>query len=191
MIPQSIPFPSKRAQTEIFGLVIIVILVTMFFLFGVQQLLKTPDDDFKQSYTQKEIAQYFVSTFLSTTVQPCGNYEMRELILDCAGNQNIYCEQGRTSCDYLDITLDKYLNVSLRTWGRHYVMNIGVQNGDTLYYNDSRYFDDSYTRRFSQVLPNGTETFDERRFCLERRQGRAFLPLSPGMVEVTLDLCTI
>jgi hypothetical protein len=182
---------TKKGQTEIFGLVIIVILVTMFFLFGVRQLLRAPEEDFKQSYTQKEVAQYFVSTFLSTTVAPCGNYQVRELILDCARNQNIYCEYGETSCSYLEILLDEYLNASLREWRKHYMLNISVEGGETLYYNDSRYYNDSYVRQFTRTLSNGTVQFDDRLFCLERRQGRAFLPMNPGMVEVTLDICTV
>jgi hypothetical protein len=71
------------------------------------------------------------------------------------------------------------------------MLNISVEGGETLYYNDSRYYNDSYVRQFTRTLSNGTVQFDDRLFCLERRQGRAFLPMNPGMVEVTLDICTV
>lgn len=167
---------SKHAQTEIFGLVIIVMLLTVFFLFGVHQMMKTDYTDIKTSYTQKEVAQYFVSSIISTTVPQCGGYELRELIKDCGSSyNNIFCEYGLNSCRVSQEVIDYYLNQTLIRWKRHYKLNISTSTGKTIYYNDSKFYNDIYS--------------NNRNYCLEKKQGRAFIPLSPGTISIVLDMC--
>ena len=118
-----------KGQTEIMGLIVIVVLVTlgMFFMVSFQSQEKQPD--IKTNYQDDQLASNFLLTFLKTN-SDCRNYNMEDLIQDCATDQVITC-RGLDSCQYINITSEYLLNETLETWGKRYrfeVDDIVIEN---------------------------------------------------------------
>lgn len=100
---------SKKAQVEMMGLVIIVILITIGFFFAVSmnktETKKTPLDVFGD----EQLSANFLITLLETQVQDCttlnGKVTLRDLAIDCVrenvSSQQKYSCQGKKSCDVL------------------------------------------------------------------------------------------
>jgi len=86
----------KRAQMEIMGLAVIMILVILGFVFGMR-FLKSDDITFGQDFEQKTLATSFLNTMLGTTSN-CYSATFRELIQDCAQGAQVKCPSGRDSC---------------------------------------------------------------------------------------------
>jgi hypothetical protein len=118
----------KKAQMEIMGLAIIVILLSMTFLFVIQfVLLKEPTQESKE-YAQSELAANFLNTLLETDAE-CANIEISTLFQDCTNNcnedtagecrGNLQC-QGRSSCIYLKGTVKDILNDTFDQWNINY-----------------------------------------------------------------------
>ena len=86
----------KRAQMEIMGLAIIIILVILGLLFGLKYLQKKPTE-FQQEFEQKTLATSFLNTMLGTT-SLCHKATFRELVQDCAQGGTVQCPSGVNSC---------------------------------------------------------------------------------------------
>lgn len=117
----------SKGQMEIFGLVVIVILVTLGLLFAVVVLTKKP------VYTVQEIkeniqAANFLNTMLGTTSQSCNKRSVRELVQDCAlaSVENgewigaSMCEDKNTTCQKANETIATLLDLTFGKWGRDY-----------------------------------------------------------------------
>ncbi|MBI4146504.1 hypothetical protein HY489_04155 [Candidatus Woesearchaeota archaeon] len=138
--------PQTRGQMEIFGLVVIVILVALGLLFAVVVLTKKPA---QQSQRVKESIQAanFLNTLLGTTVENCNRRTMRELVQDCAlasvGSGewlgDSLCEDGVSTCKKLNSTTALLLDATLGEWGKRYnffmagsdaIELVQIRNGD-------------------------------------------------------------
>ena len=117
----------SKSQMEIFGLVIIVILLTLGLLFAVIILTKKPVPQVQQIKESMQAAN-FLNTMLGTTVQYCSKMSMRELLQDCgvAAVQDgkwlgaSSCEDGNSTCKKLNETIEDMLDLSLGKWGKNY-----------------------------------------------------------------------
>lgn len=87
-----------KAQMEIMGLTIVVILITLGVLFGVT-VMRKPSSDIEQEFQQKTIATAYLDSILGTNTL-CHKATFRELIQDCAQGAQIRCDSGR-SCEYV------------------------------------------------------------------------------------------
>jgi len=123
----------KRAQMELLGLAIIIILVSIGFLFVVRFVLLKPADDVKKEYSFNQMASNELNAILKTTTADCKGTDMTELLQDCSSFEKIVCEDGRGSCQYAAETIDFILNQTLSSWQKTYVFNVSV-NEDTIIY---------------------------------------------------------
>ena len=127
----------RRSQTEIFGLVIIVILLAIGLLFAITVLTKTPP---KQQTKESIQAANFLNTIMSTTTQ-CDK-TIRELLQDCATTnkqwQGALICNGKPSCQTIQDITTQILSQTLGAWGKTYefkisgteaVEQIKIQNG--------------------------------------------------------------
>lgn len=102
----------RRAQAEIIGLVLILILLAVGFLLYVRFGLMSPESTMRESYESTQFGQSFVDSLAKSTLK-CGGvtYTVQELITEIA--------KGTTRCpaettlsqdvrDILDATLDKW-----------------------------------------------------------------------------------
>ncbi len=116
----------RKAQAEIIGLVIIVIMITMGMLFMAQFAIKENPE--KKIFTRKGLAYSSMSAIMKTTVW-CPEISTSlsigtELLEDCAKYYNdpdsgFICE-GLHSCDFLKEKIDLMLTATLGEWNKDY-----------------------------------------------------------------------
>ena len=118
--------PNKKAQMEIIGLVVIVILISLGMLFLVQFALKEQPDG--ESFTRKGLAFSAMSTLMKTTVDCGGGKElsMREVLAECAENRpgtrfpfTRTCGEQDSCVTFQEIS-NSLLQRTLSSWGKQY-----------------------------------------------------------------------
>jgi len=115
----------SKGQMEIFGLVIIVILLALGLLFAVVILTK-PSGQQTQRIKESVQASNFLNTIMGTTSQGCGKRAVRELLQNCAvASENwvgaAMCEDGVTNtCQMFKDMTRQMLAQTLGTWGKEY-----------------------------------------------------------------------
>ena len=93
----------KCSQTEVFGLLIIVVLFIAGYFFAVSVMSKPPEEEkIKDQFYAAELSQNFVLAMLKTTVEDCKEKTLEDLLVDC--NYNEYkCEAaGFSGKDCID-----------------------------------------------------------------------------------------
>lgn len=126
-----------RGQMEIFGLVIIVILMSLGLLFAVVVLTRDTSQEVFRVKQSVEAAN-FLNTMLGTTAPDCNRRLVRELVQDCALGSVVdrriqgvsLCEDEKTTCDKLKEVMTDMLERSLGEWGRSY--QLSFQGADAL-----------------------------------------------------------
>jgi len=114
---------SNRGQMEIFGLVIIVILLAIGLLFAIIILTKTPVRDV-QRVKESVMASNFLNTMMGTT-STCERRSVRQLLQDCAlsGPEWVSaytCKDGKKTCELAEEMIDSMLTQTLKKWGKEY-----------------------------------------------------------------------
>lgn len=161
---------SSRGQMEIFGLVVIVILLAIGLLFAITILTKTPTRE-TQRVKESVQAANFLNTMMGTTSVGCAKRSARELLQNCALATSEWvgatlCEGGLNTCELLQNMVSTMLNQTLGTWGKNY-----------------------------RFYMNGTEAVEEIKIeagpCEGEREGSTRQEkIRPGLdVEVTLHIC--
>jgi len=150
----------KKAQAEIMGLAIIVILIIigMFFLI---KFLTIDTIDYKKQYTQAELASNMINTFLRTT-STCDGFSMTELLQNCNQDKSIICS-GESSCDYVSATAQQIFKETLDKWNVDYEFKV---------FNDN-----------DAIITLGKK-------CVLDKKSKLFpIPTSSGVVFVEMDVC--
>jgi hypothetical protein len=125
----------RKGQTEIMGLAIVVILVTLGLFFAVMFGPKTPSKSIVKEYSNEELSQDFVITLLNTETE-CG-YDFNKLIRDCAANlQEIECYE-MSSCDYMNLTIETILNRTFYNWDSSFTFRIEKNNEDIILFDNT------------------------------------------------------
>jgi len=190
----------RKAQTELIGLVMIVILISVSVLFVIRFVALKEPSQAKQIYEQSEIASNMISALLETTVH-CDEQDiiirMNDLFRDCALFETYDClpdnagqpldpddpptpeelwdicawhNDGADSCTLLNCTLEKIFNNSLEVWNREYVFTAYILN---------------------ELSGRGPITNLSNTHCLYGRESEIYpLPLNPGTLILQLDICS-
>lgn len=111
---------APRGQMEIFGLVIIVILLAIGLLFAIVILSKAPSQEI-QKVKESVQAANFLNTMFSTT-SGCDKRTVRELVQDCAVSeygQGTRCN-GEDTCQTAERMIKTMLTQTLGKWGKQY-----------------------------------------------------------------------
>ena len=115
----------KKAQAEIIGLVIIVIMISLGMLFLVRFAID--DNPEKKIFTRKGLAYSSMSSILKTQVvceDTTGEVILfvgQELIEDCALDSVQFSCSGMHSCDFLTQEITIMLNDTLGEWHKEYL----------------------------------------------------------------------
>ena len=126
---------NKKAQVEIIGLVIIVVLISLGMLFMAIFTLKNNPQE--KIFTRKGLAYSTMSTIMKTTISDCSSQIQglapqlgAHLIEDCAEHNNegesyVYPCRGvdgvdQGTCLFLNTTIYHLLSATLGTWNKNY-----------------------------------------------------------------------
>lgn len=154
-----------KAQVEMIGLIVIVIIVITALLIFTVYKISSPPKNIQKRYMNKEIATNFLVSITKTNVRECHNLSLAELITDCARPiSSIICDDNRLSCNVSNSTIFNILQNTLIDWGISF--NLSIENTDISFVNLE------CTARKEKV------------------QGFEILPLYPGQAEMILDICT-
>ena len=119
----------KKAQAEIVGITIVMVLIMLGIIFVIKFVVLPDEYNIKQAFDQSQMAANFMDSVLKTTTT-CNNLEVTELIQDCAENYgssflytcpedpelNITCNRTDntcTSCEFLNQSIEYILVNSL------------------------------------------------------------------------------
>lgn len=154
-----------NAQTEIIGLVLIVLLISIGMLFIVAFLISGSQGDAKRVFTDKQLAVNLNDAILTAT-SSCRDLSYQRLIIDCVGVQRITCGVTQEeSCSFLQNNLERIFTMTLDAWGKDYRYRIYDDQGNTLL-----------------SLSNGP--------CQGNIEpGVFFLPVNQRTIFVRLDIC--
>lgn len=110
----------KKAQMEILGLAIVVVLILVATVFVVRFLvIKTPAD-YRKGFVSSELASNMLNTFLKTSAKDCSRLTMTELLQDCAQGRGITCDNGQDSCRFTESTAKKIFEGTFDKWNMNY-----------------------------------------------------------------------
>lgn len=170
----------KRAQMELIGIAVVVMLVSLGLIFAIKFEVTKPKRDIKQAFTQKELAQNFVTTLLSTSTG-CRNNDVSDLILDCIKSDPTAGQIGRITCSLEGEQLDscafykrvaeQMLDKTLKTWFRDYRLEVVSPD---------------MTLDEDKLITNSSEFYR----CRSSKPGWGYIPLFGGKtITVRLDVC--
>jgi len=153
----------NKAQMEIMGLAIIVVLLVVGMLFAVKYVLFKPQTDYRGEYTKTQLAANLLNSIINTNTE-CNQITISGLLQDAARNQPlINCGDIGLSDIYVAIVINDILNQTLNNSKMDY------------------YFDASTTSK--TVVRIGTR--DDNRVRETKVQP---LPTDFGTMIITLDL---
>lgn len=115
----------RKGQLEIFGLAIIVILLALGLLFALIVLTK---EEPRSMAKESLLAENFLTTMMSTTVNECNNKEIRALLQDCALSDDEWRGASKctalNTCETAQYAISSMLVRTLGTWGKTYTFKI-------------------------------------------------------------------
>lgn len=153
---------TNKAQTEIIGLVIIVVLAAMGMLIAVKFTAEAPKD-YEKQLAQAELPSDMIGVLLKTSSRGCNGLSMAETLQNCAG-QNIACENGQNSCDYFIEVAQQIFGKTLEKWGIDY--------------------------EFSAFNDEGSQLFALGKTCQGDKKSSIFpMPADSGELFVRIDIC--
>ena len=123
----------KKAQTEIIGLAIVVILLIIGMTFVIRFMIAQEPVDIKKQFTQAEIASNTLNTFLKSTSQNCNDLSMTELLQDCGQSEIIECENFQKSCEYVEGAAVFIFGETLLLWKVDYEFKAFKQESNPIF----------------------------------------------------------
>ena len=153
----------KKAQLEMIGLMMIVIIVIVGLLIFLVYKLTTPTQNVQKRYIDKEIATNMLITLTNTHVKECHDRRLSELIVDCVKSYSAMCGD-QTPCEVANKTIFTILNNTLVEWDISF--NLSIKRTDITFSN----------------LGCGPH-------AKAKERGFEIIPLNPGYVEMILDIC--
>jgi len=171
----------KRAQMEIMGLTIVIILMILGMLFVVRFVILKPKNNLKQSYADTVLAANLKNSLLLFSTQ-CNNRRIQDLLADCVSGNIITCPSfgavPSTSCTYAESRIREIFDKTLDRWNREYLFEACIWRGGSC---------DASSLPFILAPPGLTESD----VCNQEIESK-FSPVQTekGIMKVTLQICT-
>lgn len=127
---------SKRAQTEMVGLLFIVILISLGVVFFLTFIVFSPQDQSSEEIQVQQTALLTNKAILDVTT-PCRGLDVAELIRDCATYKQVSCPAlasgasppTKKSCEYLkEDILPKFFEATLEKSGIKYKYRVIIDD---------------------------------------------------------------
>ncbi|NTV22834.1 MAG: hypothetical protein HGA85_00475 [Nanoarchaeota archaeon] len=117
----------RKAQTELLGVAIIVVILVMGGLFMVAGSLNKKES-VTPSIIDQELAQSFLNTLMSTDTDT--NVDVMTLVKDgCYQDRKELCNQAPNCCVYVRQIMENSLESTLKAIGRKYQLNVSSSIG--------------------------------------------------------------
>jgi len=120
----------KKAQMEIMGLAIIVVLLSVGMLFAVSYMVRRPQSDIKKTYTYSETASNLLGAVLKTS-SDCSQTTFSELFYDCGRGGILRCTEDQNSCEYLEENMQKILDATLKNIKYEFKADVTLTAGES------------------------------------------------------------
>ena len=95
---------SKLSQTEILGLSIVIIFISIGMLFFVKSIITKKPGQERETYIRSQLASNILGSIVDAHTD-CRNQDFSDLLEDCNEHQptgHINCPGGKKSCEYAD-----------------------------------------------------------------------------------------
>tara|TARA_B100000315_G_C14425095_1_gene517425 strand:- start:7 stop:633 length:627 start_codon:yes stop_codon:yes gene_type:complete len=96
----------RRAQTEIMGLAIVIILIVIGMTFVIRFIIAEEPVDYKKDFTHSELATNMLNTFLETTSKGCKQLSMTELLQNCGATSSGSTPSEQINCKCIESPAD-------------------------------------------------------------------------------------
>ncbi|MBU0757648.1 MAG: hypothetical protein KKF44_06265 [Nanoarchaeota archaeon] len=168
----------KKSQMEIFGFVIIVILVTMGLIFMITSKFKK-EKSTSESYLSTDVGQNLLNSMLKTNT--ISKLTLADCIRDIVETDNKCTAEGiDSSRTYVKSKIESVLDKTMKEWGKNYKFSITQNMGGSQV--EIKSADDGIS--LDPIEGNdGCLPLDER-----EAPGIQFLPATPTIV-VKLEIC--
>jgi hypothetical protein len=119
----------KKSQTEILGVMVIVIIIVIAGIFMLAMSNKKKELP-SSSYIDPELAQSFLNALLDTKTKK--SLTVSKIISACYENTHHFCGQTTTSdcCSYAESVIRNALSATLGEWGKSY--RLTIKRGDEI-----------------------------------------------------------
>ncbi len=162
----------KKAQTEILGLAIVVVLVIIATIlvvkFGFSKSTNTRND-----FTSSQEASNILNTFLKTSAPDCSQLTMTELLQDCAQGTGLVCSNGEDSCNFVKSAATTILLETIGAEKKNYEF-IACSNFN-----------------IREIKCDSTPLVNVGQPCQGQKKLKIFpIPTNSGTIYVKLEICT-
>ena len=155
----------RKAQADIIGVIIIVILLIIGGVFMFTQMMK-PRPSATQSFVDPKLAQSFLNTLMNTKTYK--SVIVSDIIKDCYSNRNDLCGQTSNCCEYAESTMTNALAATLGKWEKKYHLSVTRDGAGS---------------KVGPISEGGCNQFSEK-----EQPGFYYIPPSPPIV-IRLDIC--
>ena len=122
---------NKKAQMEMMGLVVIIVLAALAMLFVIQFIFIRETTTVQKTYSHTQLAANTLNAITKITARDCKGQDLTELLQDCAAYQYqgglIICNDGSTkSCEYVQVAIKEIIENTLDVWNKQYNLSIDL-----------------------------------------------------------------
>ncbi|MBI2657825.1 hypothetical protein HYX08_03985 [Candidatus Woesearchaeota archaeon] len=110
----------RKAQMEILGLAIVVVLILVAAVFVVRFLVVKAPTEYRKGFVSSETASNMLSTLLKTAAKDCSQLTMTELLQDCAQARSVVCDNGQDSCRFVEAVSKEIFESTFDKWNMEY-----------------------------------------------------------------------
>ena len=176
---------STKAQMEIMGLLVIIILLSIGMLFTVNYMIHKKPSNVKKTFTENQMASNILSAILKTSTPQnpgdqlyCSKTDFTELLQDCAQFETVQCSNGQYSCEYAEEQITNMLNKTLAKYNKPYRLKAWRVNGKEL-------FEIVNLQCTEEYIGEGAGDL-----YIQRQTKLSPIPLNPGTLMVQFDICS-
>jgi hypothetical protein len=166
----------KKGQIEMFGLAVIVILISIGFFIFVSFKSNQKPENVQKEFTTDKMADDFVLSILQVSVAECPQFSINDLIIDCVRDNRLECGFVK-SCYALNRSINIMLNKTFEVQGRKFrFYSEGIKYHDGLQMHNYELL--NITKGGCGITSN------------QGRAGRAIISTYPGpTVKLYLNIC--
>lgn len=169
----------KKAQLEMIGIAIVVVLVVLGFLFVLKAMSKPPIDT-QASFLRTHISQDVLNT-MSITDASCGGIDMTELLKACAEGASVECGEP---CAYFNDSMKMVLKLTLDEQNLPYRLRVYTTDEPPLSPRDTT------GSIFIEGLGCNEDSLKTGRYAIKEKPGMIIIPSKAGDIKMMLEICS-